>query len=94
MLLSTSSNASYEAAWTLISLSNSPTAVRAAAVIYATLLNTQNNNYVKMIVLECLEDLKKKHQKILQEVLMDLLHALSSPNLDVCKKVAIRCNVK
>jgi coatomer subunit beta len=94
MLLYTSSNVSYEAVWTLVSLSNSPTAVRAASATYATLLNTQNDNNVKMIVLKHLEDLKKKHPKILQEVLMDLLRALSSPNLDVCKKVAIRCNVK
>lgn len=87
MLSSPSANVSYEAAWTLVSLSNAPTAVRAAAVTYSTLLNTQNDNNVKMIVLERLEDLKKKHPKILQEVLMDLLRALSSPNLDVCKKV-------
>ena len=92
MLLSTSSNVYYEYAWKLVSLSNAPTAVRAAAVTYATLLNTQNDNIVKMIVLKRLEDLKKKHPKILQEVLMDLLRALSSPNLDVCKN--IRCNVK
>ena len=94
MLSSTSSNVFYEVAWTLVSLSNAPTAVRAATATYATLLNTQNDNNVKMIVLKRLEDLKKKHPKILQEVLIDLLRALSSPNLDVCKKAAIRCNVK
>lgn len=87
MLSSTSPSVSYEAAWTLVSLSNAPTAVRAAAVTYSTLLNTQNDNNVKLIVLERLEDLKKKHPKILQESLMDILRALSSPNPDVCKKV-------
>ena len=87
MLTSTSSSVSYEAAWTLVSLSNAPTAVRAAAVTYSTLVNTQNDNNVKLIVLERLEDLKKKHPKIVQEVLMDILRALSSPNPDVCKKV-------
>ena len=78
MLSSTSSNVSYEAAWTLVSLSNAPTAVRAEAVTHATLLHTQNDNNVKMIVLKHLEDPKKKQPKILQEVLMDLLHVLSS----------------
>merc|ERR1712174_125634 len=87
MLSSNSAAVSYESAWTLVSLSNAPSAIRAAAATYATLLNTQNDNNVKMIVLERLEELKKKHCKILQEVLMDIMRALSSPNPDVCKKV-------
>ena len=87
MLSSNSAAVSYEAAWTLISLSNSPTAVRAAALTYTNLLNSQNDNNVIMIVLERLEQLKKKHSKILQELLMDILRALSSPNPDICKKV-------
>eukprot|EP00581_Thalassiosira_minuscula_P013596 CAMPEP_0183725238 /NCGR_PEP_ID=MMETSP0737-20130205/19782_1 /TAXON_ID=385413 /ORGANISM="Thalassiosira miniscula, Strain CCMP1093" /LENGTH=977 /DNA_ID=CAMNT_0025956125 /DNA_START=33 /DNA_END=2966 /DNA_ORIENTATION=- len=87
MLGSESAAVSYEAAWTLISLSNSPTAVRAAAVTYTNLLNSQNDNNVMMIVLERLEQLQKKHSKILQELLQDILRALSSPNPDICKKV-------
>jgi len=87
MLSSASAAVSYEAAWTLVSLSSAPTAVRAAAMTYANLLNSQNDNNVKMIVLERLEDLKKNHSKILQELLMDILRALSSPNPDICKKV-------
>ena len=87
MLSSESPAVSYEAAWTLISLSNSPTAVRAAAVTYTNLLNSQNDNNVIMIVLERLEQLQKKHSKILQELLPDIMRALSSPNPDICKKV-------
>lgn len=87
MLSSASPAVSYEAAWTLVSLSSAPTAVRAAAVTYTTLLNSSQDNNVKMIVLERLEDLKGKHSKILQELLMDILRALSSPNPDICKKV-------
>jgi len=87
MLSSNSAAVSYEAAWTLVTLSSAPTAVRAAAVTYANLLNSQNDNNVKMIVLERLVDLKKNHSKILQELLMDILRALSSPNPDICKKV-------
>eukprot|EP00584_Thalassiosira_punctigera_P009622 CAMPEP_0172527156 /NCGR_PEP_ID=MMETSP1067-20121228/1904_1 /TAXON_ID=265564 ORGANISM="Thalassiosira punctigera, Strain Tpunct2005C2" /NCGR_SAMPLE_ID=MMETSP1067 /ASSEMBLY_ACC=CAM_ASM_000444 /LENGTH=976 /DNA_ID=CAMNT_0013310835 /DNA_START=131 /DNA_END=3061 /DNA_ORIENTATION=- len=87
MLGSDSAAVSYEAAWTLISLSNSPTAVRAAAVTYTNLLNSQNDNNVMMIVLERLGELQKKHSKILQELLQDILRALSSPNPDICKKV-------
>jgi coatomer subunit beta len=87
MLSSQSAAVSYEAAWTLVSLSSAPTAVRAAAVTYTNLLNGQNDNNVKLIVLERLEDLKKKHSKILQELMMDILRALSSPNPDICRKV-------
>jgi len=87
MLSSNSAAVSYEAAWTLVTLSSAPTAVRAAAVTYTNLLNSQNDNNVKMIVLGRLEDLKKNHSKILQELLMDVLRALSSPNPDICKKV-------
>ncbi len=50
MLSSTSSAVSYEAAWTLVSLSSAPTAVRAAALTYVNLLNGQNDNNVKLIV--------------------------------------------
>ena len=87
MLSSPSPSVSYEAAWTLVSLSSAPTAIRAAALTYINLLNGQNDNNVKLIVLERLEALKAKHGKILQELLMDILRALSSPSPDICRKV-------
>jgi coatomer subunit beta len=46
MLSSNSAAVSYEASWTLVSLSNAPTAVRAAAVTYTTLLNGQNGKFI------------------------------------------------
>ena len=52
MLSSDSAAVSYEAAWTLVSLSSAPTAVRAAAVTYTNLLNSQNDNNVKLINLD------------------------------------------
>jgi coatomer subunit beta len=42
---------------------------------------------VKLIVLDRLSELKKHHSKVVQEILMDILRALSSPNIDICKKV-------
>lgn len=87
LLGSESAAVSYEASWTLVSLSNSPTAVRAAAVTYANLLNGQTDNNVQLIVLNRLEDLQKTHPKIVQELLMDIMRALSSPNPDICEKV-------
>lgn len=66
-------------------LSNTHTCEQAATT-YAQLLNTQSDNNVKLIVLERLAGLKKHHAKVLQEVLMDILRALSSPNVDICRK--------
>lgn len=87
LLSSNSAAVSYEAAWTLVSLSGAPTAVRAAAVTYANLLNGQHDNNVQLIVLDRLESLEPKHGKIVQELLMDIMRALSSPNPDICQKV-------
>ena len=70
-----------------MSLSTAPTAVRACAQTYATLLNSTSDNNVKLIVLDRLSELKKHHTKVVQEILMDILRALSSPNIDICKKV-------
>lgn len=86
LLRSESPAVSYEAAWTLVSLSSAPTAIRASAQTYAALLNSSNDNNVKLIVLDRLSDLKKHHSKVVQEVLMDILRALASPNIDICKK--------
>lgn len=77
---------SYEAAWTLVSLSTAPTAVRSCAQTYSTLLTSSSDNNVKLIVLDRLSELKKHHSKVVQEILMDILRALSSPNIDICKK--------
>jgi coatomer subunit beta len=86
LLQSTSAAVSYEAAWTLVSLSSAPTAVRAAAQTYAGLLTSQSDNNLRLIILERLGELKKHHGKIVQEILMDILRALSSPNIDICRK--------
>ncbi len=86
LLRSDSQAVSYEAAWTLVSLSTAPTAVRAVAQAFAMLLNSSSDNNVKLIVLDRLIELKKHHSKIVQEILMDILRALSSPNIDICKK--------
>lgn len=40
-----------------------------------------------MIVLDKLIEIKKNHSKIMEELVMDILRALSSPNIDICKKV-------
>ena len=86
LLGSQSAAVSYEAAWTLVSLSSAPTAVRAAAATYTALLSSQSDNNVKLIVLERLAEMKQRQSRVLTEVLMDMLRALSSPNVDICKR--------
>ena len=83
---STSNAVVYECASALIALSSSVTAIRASANSYAQLLSTQSDNNIKLIVLERLQDLKKQHPKVVTELIMDILRALSSPNLDIRKK--------
>lgn len=86
LLGSQSAAVSYEAAWTLVNLSSAPTAVRAAATTYTSLLSLQSDNNVKLIVLERLAEMKKRQSRVLTEVLMDMLRALASPNVDICKR--------
>ncbi|KGN58492.1 coatomer subunit beta-1 [Cucumis sativus] len=76
----------YECAGTLVSLSSAPTAIRAAANTYCQLLLSQSDNNVKLIVLDRLNELKTSHREIMVELVMDVLRALSSPNLDIRRK--------
>ncbi|KAK9266069.1 hypothetical protein L1049_019060 [Liquidambar formosana] len=76
----------YECASTLVSLSSAPTAIRAAANTYCQLLLSQSDNNVKLIVLDRLNELKSSHREIMVDMIMDVLRALSSPNVDIRRK--------
>ncbi|OIW16977.1 hypothetical protein TanjilG_32844 [Lupinus angustifolius] len=76
----------YECASTLVSLSSAPTAIRAASSTYCQLLLSQSDNNVKLIVLDRLNELKSSHREIMVEMVMDVLRALLSPNLDIRRK--------
>eukprot|EP00877_Chromochloris_zofingiensis_P001624 jgi/Chrzof1/11462/Cz05g37150.t1 len=86
LLQSTSTAVVYECAVTLVSLSQAPIAIRAAANCYCQLLVSQSDNNVKLIVLDRLTELKDKHRDVMQDMLLDVLRALSSPNLDIRRK--------
>lgn len=66
LLQSPSAAVTYECAVTLTSLSQAPTAVRAAANCYCQLLVAQSDNNVKLIVLDRLQELKDKHRDVMQ----------------------------
>ncbi|MCL7037427.1 hypothetical protein MKW94_017503 [Papaver nudicaule] len=86
-LLDAPSNAViYECAGTLVSLSSAPTAIRAAANTYCQLLQCQGDYNVKLIVLDRLNELKNSRREIMVDMIMDVLRALASPNLDIRRK--------
>ena len=70
----------------LVSLSSSATAVRASAQCLCQLLATHSDNNVKLIVIDQLNMLKKRHRKVLQELVGDILRALAIPNVDIRKR--------
>ena len=92
-LLNTSSSASvrYESAATLITLSQAPTALKAAANCFIDICMKESDNNVKLIVLDRLIHLKDSGpgaEKVLQELLMDILRILSvATDLEVKQKI-------
>lgn len=88
LLNSSSPAVRYEAAGTLVTLSSAPTAVKAAASCYIELIVKESDNNVKLIVLDRLVALKEvpSHEKVLQELVMDILRVLAAPDLEVRKK--------
>lgn len=88
LLNSSSPAVRYEAAGTLVTLSSAPTAVKAAASCYIELIIKESDNNVKLIVLDRLIALKElpAHEKVLQELVMDILRVLGAPDLEVRKK--------
>ncbi|KAK3097902.1 hypothetical protein FSP39_014288 [Pinctada imbricata] len=88
LLNSSSPAVRYEAAGTLVTLSSAPTAIKAAASCYIELIIKESDNNVKLIVLDRLIALKEvpAHEKVLQDLVMDVLRVLSAPDLEVRKK--------
>jgi len=88
LLNSNSPAVRYEAAGTLVTLSNAPTAVKAAASAYIELIVKESDNNVKLIVLDRLVAMRDSpaYEKILAEQVMDILRVLGSPDLEVRRK--------
>ncbi|XP_018019307.1 coatomer subunit beta-like [Hyalella azteca] len=88
LLNSSSPAVRYEAAGTLLTLSSAPTAIKAAANCYIELIVKESDNNVKLIVLDRLLALRDvaSQEKILQELAMDVLRILATPDLEVRRK--------
>ncbi|KAF2461095.1 adaptin N terminal region-domain-containing protein [Lineolata rhizophorae] len=76
----------YEAASSLTALTTNPVAVKAAASKFIELSIKEPDNNVKLIVLEKVDQLRQKNEGVLDDLTMEILRVLSSPDIDVRKK--------
>ncbi|KAK6510380.1 coatomer subunit beta [Arthrobotrys conoides] len=76
----------YEAATSLTTLTGNPTAIKAAAGKFIELSVKESDNNIKLIVLDRVDQLRKKHDGVLDDLTMEILRVLNSPDIDVRKK--------
>lgn len=76
----------YEAATSLTALTSNPVAVKAAAGKLIELSIKESDNNVKLIVLDRVDQLRIRNEGVLDDLVMEILRVLSSPDLDVRKK--------
>ncbi|KAA6410747.1 MAG: coatomer subunit beta [Lasallia pustulata] len=76
----------YEAASSLTSLTNNPVAVKAAATKFIELSIKDADNNVKLIVLDRVDQLRRRNEGVLDDLTMEILRVLSSPDIDVRRK--------
>ncbi|KAM7214486.1 Adaptin N terminal region domain containing protein [Rhypophila decipiens] len=86
LLEASASTVVYEAASSLTALSNNAVAVKAAATKFIELAIKETDNNVKLIVLDRVDQLRKNNQGVLDDLTMDILRVLTSPDIDVRKK--------
>ncbi|KAJ1565826.1 coatomer subunit beta [Nowakowskiella sp. JEL0078] len=86
LLQASSHTVKYEAANTLVALTSHAGTVKAAASCYIELIIKVSDNNVKLIVLERLNELREKHERVLDDLAMDILRVLSSPDIEVRRK--------
>jgi coatomer subunit beta len=76
----------YEAATSLTALTSNPVAVRAAAGKLIELSIKEADNNVKLIVLDRVDQLRRRNEGVLDDLAMEILRVLSSPDLHVRRK--------
>lgn len=70
----------------MTALTNNPVAVKAAASKFIELSIKESDNNVKLIVLDKVDQLRQKNEGVLDDLTMEILRVLSSPDLDVRRK--------
>jgi coatomer subunit beta len=86
LLEANTSTVVYEAASSLTTLTNNAVAVKAAAAKFIELAIKEADNNVKLIILDKVALLREKNEGILDDLTMEILRVVSSPDLDVRRK--------
>lgn len=86
LLEANASTVTYEAATSLTALTNNPVAVKAACGKFLEIAVKEPDNNVKLIVLDKIDALRKKNEGVLDDLAMEILRVLSSPDLEVRKR--------
>lgn len=76
----------YEAATSLTALTSNPVAVKAAAGKLIELAIREADNNVKLIVLDRVDQLRIRNEGVLDDLTMEILRVLTSPDIDVRRK--------
>ncbi|KAJ5204366.1 uncharacterized protein N7498_005245 [Penicillium cinerascens] len=86
LLDSPTSTVVYEAATSLTALTSNPVAVKAAAGKLIELAIREADNNVKLIVLDRVDQLRIRNEGVLDDLTMEILRVLTSPDIDVRRK--------
>lgn len=86
LLEANTSTVIYEAASSLTTLTSNPVAVKAAAAKFIELSIKEADNNVKLIVLDRVDQLRQRNEGVLDDLVMEILRVLSSPDIDVRRK--------
>lgn len=78
---SKSSSVLFECANTIVQLTTAPSAIKIAIQSYLNLIQDQNDNNVKLIILNRILSLKKKYSKLLEEFMPDILNIIASDSV-------------
>ncbi|KTW26324.1 hypothetical protein T552_02810 [Pneumocystis carinii B80] len=87
LLESGTNTIAFEAATTLTSLTNNSDIIIAIAQKFIDLIIKEADNNVKFVILEKIDDLKKKNGSILDDLVIDVLSILTNSNISIRKKV-------
>jgi len=79
----------YECANSITQLTSSPAAVKVALQAYLTLLSEQNDNNVKLIVINKIIELKDRYSKLLQECIVEILSVVKNSSSHEIRRRAL-----
>ena len=93
LLKSSSSAVKFEACNLLLLFSESISIAQEVSASYIEILNTESDNNIKLVVLNCLRSLYTKSSRISDSITIDVLRSLASSDMDVratCLEIALQ----